>query len=213
MIKTLICIDRDGTLIHDTRDHLFLGKDDGWRSQVRILPLVIEGLKRFNALPSSAIYMITNQPGVAVRDYPHLTEARAHEVCSHVIEAIRSCGVIMDGYFLCPHANPAYVKKHPRLTFDSNLVHDCHCMKPSPGMVYEALRANHSTLENVHLYVIGDRATDVETALSAGGTGILIPFVNEPGEREKVSALAMPNRTFIADNMEEAAEFIADRES
>lgn len=28
MKKILICIDRDGTLIHDTREHLFLGRDN-----------------------------------------------------------------------------------------------------------------------------------------------------------------------------------------
>ncbi|MBW6486916.1 MAG: HAD-IIIA family hydrolase [Syntrophobacterales bacterium] len=212
-MKTLICIDRDGTIIHDTRDHLFLGKDDDWRSQVRILPHVVEGLKRLNALSSSAIHMITNQPGVAILDYPLLTEDRAHEVCSHVIETLRKCGVKISGYFLCPHANPVYVERHPEFTYDQNLVHDCHCMKPSLGMVFNALKANKLTLENVNLYVIGDRATDVQTALSAGGIGILIPFANEPGEDEKVVAFAKPGRVFIAGNMEEAADFIVGRGS
>jgi|GEM_PF-6639616 histidinol phosphatase-like enzyme len=36
MIKTLICIDRDGTLIHDEKSHLFLGRDNDWASKVQM---------------------------------------------------------------------------------------------------------------------------------------------------------------------------------
>lgn len=45
MKKTIICIDRDGTLIYDSKDHLFLGKDDAWESEIKLLPHVIDGLK------------------------------------------------------------------------------------------------------------------------------------------------------------------------
>jgi hypothetical protein len=40
--KTIICIDRDGTLIHDTREHLFLGRDNSWLEKVVILPYAVE---------------------------------------------------------------------------------------------------------------------------------------------------------------------------
>jgi len=79
MNKILICIDRDGTLIHDEREHLFLGRDDNWQAKVKILPLVIEGLKKMRTLPNAAIYMITNQAGVAISDYPLLTIEKARE--------------------------------------------------------------------------------------------------------------------------------------
>lgn len=50
MKKTLICIDRDGTLIHDTREHLFLGRNNDWQGQVGILPHVVEGLRLLNTI-------------------------------------------------------------------------------------------------------------------------------------------------------------------
>jgi hypothetical protein len=37
--------------------------------------------------------------------------------------------------------------------------------------------------------VIGDRAADVQTASEIGGTGILIPFENQPDEDKKVKNL------------------------
>ncbi|KHE92400.1 MAG: hypothetical protein K8F52_02835 [Candidatus Scalindua rubra] len=39
------------------------------------------------------------------------------------------------------------------------------------------------------IHVIGDRATDVQTALNINGIGVLIPFENEPGEEEKARKL------------------------
>jgi len=134
--KTLICIDRDGTLIHDEKYHLFLGKDNDWPSKARILPGVIDGLKKLRNIPGSSIYMITNQPGVAIRDYPLLTVEKAHEVCRYVVNKIREMGTVIDGYFLCPHATPEYVSKKPGVNFDAKLVHECKCLKPAMGMVF-----------------------------------------------------------------------------
>lgn len=111
MKKTIICIDRDGTLINDEKDHLSLGRDDDWKSKVKILPYVIDGLKLLDTIPNSAIYIITNQPGVAISDYPLLTLGRAYEVCKYVVDRLKNMGAHLDGYFLCAHATPDYVKK------------------------------------------------------------------------------------------------------
>ena len=208
-MKTLICIDRDGTLIYDTREHLFLGRDNEWKEKIRILPHVVEGLRIMNSVPDSVIYMTTNQPGVAISDYPLLTLEKAHEVCSFVIEMLQKLGVSINGYFLCPHANQDYVKSKPGVSFDLGLVHDCQCLKPALGMVFDALRAENLTPDNTYLYVIGDRATDVQTALNLGGAGILIPFENQPGESEKAKLLEEQSSIHIAQNMVEAAKIIA----
>ncbi len=59
--KAIICIDRDGTLIHDEKDHLFLGRDNDWKSKVKILPYVIDGLKFFISLyPKNIAILFTN---------------------------------------------------------------------------------------------------------------------------------------------------------
>lgn len=208
MKKNIICIDRDGTLIFDSKSHFFLGKDSDWKSKVEILPYVIEGLKKLNEQPETAIYMITNQSGVAICDYPLLTLEKAHEVCKYVVHMIQEKGAVIDGYFLCPHATPEYVSKKPGVCFDSAMVHDCACLKPALGMVFNALKEENLTPENANIYVIGDRGTDVQTALNINRTGVLIPFENEPGEEEAVRKIIDQSRVHVAGNLLEAAEFI-----
>jgi histidinol-phosphate phosphatase family protein len=206
--KTIICIDRDGTLINDEKDHLFLGRNHEWKSKVQILPYVIDGLKLLRTIPNSAIYMITNQPGVAISDYPLLTIDKAHEVCTYVVKTIQSMGARIDGYFLCPHSTPEYVKKKPGVNFDADLVHECECLKPALGMVFDSLKAGNVTPDNAYVYVIGDRASDIQTALNTSGVGILIPFKNEPGEDQKVKTLEDQTHIYIAQNLLYAAQFI-----
>jgi histidinol-phosphate phosphatase family protein len=211
MKKTIICIDRDGTLIHDTREHLFLGRDNDWQEQVGILPHVVEGLRLLNTIAGVGIYMITNQAGVAISDFPLLTEERAHEVCRYVVQLLKDVGAKLDGYFLCPHATPEYVNRKPGTNFHAHLVHDCHCLKPGLGMVFNALKAHGVTPDNANVYVIGDRTSDVKTALNIGGTGILIPFVNEPDELGKVKSLEKHGQIYVAEDMLTAAEYIVSR--
>ncbi len=213
MNKIIICIDRDGTLIHDKREHLFLGRDDDWQAKVKILPLVIDGLKKMRTLPNAAIYMITNQAGVAISDYPLLTIEKAREVCQYVVDGLNETGPYIDGYFLCPHATPEYVRSKPGVSFDKQMVHDCHCLKPALGMVFEALKAEGITRETAKIFVIGDRTTDVQTALNINGCGILIPFENEPGELDKTQMLQERSRIYIAENLLQAAEFIYRQET
>jgi len=208
MKKTIICIDRDGTLIYDEKDHLYIGRDDEWKSKVRLLPYVIDGLKLLRTIPESAIYMVTNQPGVAITDFPLLTFERAHEVCKYVVDRIQNKGGRIDGYFLCPHASPGYAEERAGLNFDDKLICDCNCIKPGLGMVFDALKSENITPEKADVYVVGDRATDVQTALNIGGTGILVPFENQPGEEKKLKEFKDRSRTYIAQNLLDAAEFI-----
>lgn len=211
MKRTIICIDRDGTLIHDSREHLFLGRDNQWRQKVEVLPQAVAGLKLLNTIEGGGIYMITNQGGVAISDFPLLTEDKAHQVCQHVMEVLIGMGGLLDGYFLCPYATPEYVNSRPNLNFHPHMVTERQCLKPSLEMVFDVLQAEGITPENADIYVIGDRATDVQTALNIGGTGILIPFVNEPGEEKKVRKLEEQENIYIAANMVDAAEFILSR--
>ncbi|MFC1513161.1 HAD hydrolase-like protein [Thermodesulfobacteriota bacterium] len=211
MKRTIICIDRDGTLIHDSREHLFLGRDNLWRQKIEVLPKAVEGLQLLNTIEDCGIYMITNQGGVAISDFPLLTEAKAHEVCQYVLEVLIGMGGLLDGYFLCPYATPEYVTSRPNLNFHPHMVDERQCLKPSLEMVFEVLQAEGVTLESADIYVIGDRASDVQTALNIGGTGILIPFANEPDEEEKVRRLAGQEDIHIAADMVAAAEFILSR--
>ncbi|MGB6681945.1 MAG: HAD-IIIA family hydrolase [Candidatus Bathyarchaeia archaeon] len=208
MKKILVCVDRDGTLIYDNKYHL--GRTDDWKSKIEILPTVIEGLRLLRTLPDVAIYIITNQPGVTIREFPLLTLDRAHEVNRYVLTQIAKMGGQIDGYFLCPHANLQYVKKKTNYNFDEKMVCDCECEKPKSGMVFDALKAEGLTREETIIYVIGDRSSDVETGLNINGTGILIPSENEPRHFEKIKELDQTN-VYIARDFLDAAQFIVDQ--
>ena len=68
-------------------------------------------MKLLKKLQNSAIYMITNQPWVAVENFPLLTLERAHEVSQYIVDVLKRKGGHIDGYYLYPHAHPGYVKK------------------------------------------------------------------------------------------------------
>lgn len=205
-MKTLVCIDRDGTLIYD--DKYYLGSQEDWQELVELLPGVVEGVQRLRELEDQGLYMITNQSGVAIKDYDRLTEERANTVCREVMDRLEDRGAGLDGYFLCPHVPPEYAERKD-VSMNADMVCDCDCIKPRLGMVFDALSSEGVTRDSVDLYVIGDRASDVETAVKAGGTGILVPFENEPGQEEEVSE-RFDRNAYIADSLVDAAHIIHD---
>ena len=205
MKKTLICIDRDGTLIYDNK--YYLGSNNNWKSKIEFLPGIINGIKLLNKIPNALIYMITNQSGVAIKDFPLLTEKRAHEVCIEVINLLKKENAKLNGYVMCPHISNLYVKKHRDKKFHKKYIRNCHCIKPNIGMIIEALKKEKLKRNEANIYAIGDRFSDVKTALNINGTGILIPFENQPGEDKKLSKIKNKD-IYIAKNFLDAAKFI-----
>jgi len=55
--------------------------------------------------------------------------------------------------------------------------------------------------------VIGDRASDVKTALKMNGIGILVPFKNQLGQIEKTRKIKSENK-YIAKNFLAAVKLI-----
>lgn len=206
----LICVDRDGTLIFD--DKYYLGRTNGWKRKVKILKNVISGLKLINAkLPAAKLFMITNQPGIAITDFPLLTQKRDHEVNKYVLKQLARKGAKIKGYIFSPYASPIYVKNHPQYHFDKKYVEDSPLNKPHAGMVYAALKRSDFSRNNTNIYVIGDRANDALTALNIGGHGIVIPFVKTHEEIAKVRRINN-KRLFIAKDFLAAARFIIKNE-
>lgn len=209
MMPVLICIDRDGTLDYDKKYHL--GHQRNWKSKIKFLRYVTRGLKLLRKIPNSKIYIITNQPGVVIKEFPLLTEKRVREVCQYILKQLGKKGVSLDGYEFCGKASPSYVKKHPQFTFDKKLVGNFSCIKPKPGMIEKIMR-KEKLGRSTKIYVIGDRFSDVKTALNIKGFGIIVPFKNEPGEKEKVEKLKSKNK-YIAKDFLDAARFIVKRGS
>ena len=204
-MNILIAIDRDGTLIYDDKYHL--GKTNDWKSKVKILPGVIKGLKILNTIPNVGIYTITNQPGVAVKEFKLLTEQRAQQVCDYVSESISKKGGKITGCFVCPHANKEYIKRRPERSYDKKLVCDCNCIKPNLGLVFDALKHKGWTRKNTLVFVVGDRLSDIQTGLNTKGWAIFVPFKGEAQEIAKIKKLKS-DRVYMAKNFVDAAEFV-----
>ena len=124
MKNVLICIDRDGTIIYDKkkRPRYYIGSQSDWKSKIKFLKDVVKGIKLLNKkLPNAQIYVITNQPGIAINNLKLLTFKRATEVCGEVVRRLKKKGAMTKGCLICPHAIPKYVKTHPEYKFDKKL--------------------------------------------------------------------------------------------
>ena len=214
MKKLLICVDRDGTIDYDKkqRPKYHLGRQRDWKSKVRFIESAIEGLKLLRKkLPNAKIYMISNQPGIAVKEFPLLTEKKSHEVFQYILKKLEKRGVNFNGYEFCGKASPSYVKRHTQYTFDKKLVGNFSCFKPNPGMIKDILKKEKLKRKDTKMYVLGDRSSDVKTAHKIGGFGILVPFIYQPEEKNKVKKLKN-RKKYIARNFLGAARFIIKRE-
>ena len=209
MKKILIFVDRDGTLIYDKKCHH--GSRKNWKSLIKILPSVVKGINLLRKIPNVKIYMITNQPGVAIKDFHLLTLRRSHEVCKYVLSRLKRKNAKLDGYTICEYASRSYVRSYPKFKFHKNLVGDFSCIKPRPGMINNTLKNEKLNRKETIIYVIGDRFSDVKTALNVKGFGIIVPFANEKGEKEKVKKINNKS-TFIAKSFLDAAKFVVKRE-
>ena len=210
--KVLICLDRDGILVYDDSYHL--GSQKNWRSLVKILPNVVSGLKLLKKkLPNAKIYFVTNQPGVAIKEFPLLTRKRAYEVCKYILKLFEKKGFKFDGYEFCGYAPPSYVKKKKgKFTFDKKFVGNFSCWKPKPGMANNILKKEDLKKVDIRFYIVGDRASDIEMAKHFNGWGILVPFKNRPDEPSKTKKLKTKKK-YISKNFVDAMKFIIKKES
>jgi histidinol phosphatase-like enzyme len=208
----LICIDRDGTMIYDGGSY-HLGQQRNWKKLIKFLRGVNQGIKELRKINKVKIYMITNQPGPAIKEFPLLNEKRAIEVCEYLMKLLKEKGAKLDGYELCGKASLDYVKRRKdRYTFDKKLVGNFSCAKPKPGMVYNALKKEGWNKKNTKIYVIGDRLSDVQCGINAGGLGIFVPFSNKPKEIEKVKKIKSKKK-YISKTFLDACKFIKEKES
>ena len=214
MIK-LVCLDRDGTINED--NNYFLGSSSDWKNKVKILPRVVEGIKRLNSMPDTEIFIVTNQSGVALlgNRFEELTEERMHDVNKYILEKLTKEGARIKGYFACPFVDSKYAEKvvERGWNIDPKYIQDEHPdLKPRTGLVEKCAASLGCSLKEVSLYVIGDRCTEVQLALNSGGIGILVAGKKtiELGDVEKVNKLKQdfPSRVFIASDFLQAVKYV-----
>jgi D-glycero-D-manno-heptose 1,7-bisphosphate phosphatase len=184
--RRAIFLDRDGTLIEEVGylNHL---------DRLRMLPRAGEAVRRINESGFLA-FLVTNQSGVARRFFGLDLVQEAHgRIAAHLAES----GAKLDGYYLCPH--------HPD-ALDPEFKKACSCRKPRPGMILRA--AEEHGLDISRSYMVGDSATDMETARNAGMRSVLVLTGYGRGDRES----RVPERglkpAYVAEDLHDAVEWI-----
>lgn len=204
--KILIAIDRDGTINHDPG---FFGKEDGWREELKIYNGVADGIKKMNRFAKVAV--ITNQAGVS-RGY--FGTERVEEIHREMDSVLKTQGAVVDSWQYCPHVDKEYFIKRG-LEIGNNpwvLENSPEHRKPNTGMLKKAAKDMGEKLEDfTHIYVVGDRISDIETGLNAGGKGVLVKNEKNEEQFEKVKELEIkyPDRILLAENLKSAAEIIS----
>lgn len=145
-MKKAVFFDRDGVI---NRDYGYVGT----RDRFEFLPQVPESLAALKKMGYLTV-LVTNQSGIArgmftIEDFESLTEYMQHELGTY--EAA------FDGVYFCPH--------HPKAQIAAFRC-ACSCRKPKPGMFFWAQKELDIDLE--HSIMVGDHASDIEAAQSAG---------------------------------------------
>jgi D-glycero-D-manno-heptose 1,7-bisphosphate phosphatase len=145
--KKAVFLDRDGVLNHEMGDYIRRIED-------------FQILDNFDALKTLQqkgylLIVATNQGGLAKGWYSEDELAKMHNALKL---AYGEHGVEFTDIFYCPH--------HPDFTGD------CDCRKPKPGLLLQGIEKYD--IDPARSYFIGDRERDMEAAVAAGVTGILI---------------------------------------
>ena len=177
-----VFLDKDGTLI-ENRPY------DVEPSRMVFMTGAVAGLRALHR-HGYRLIVISNQPGVAHGYFP---EPALTQVRRHLSELLRDAGVMLSGFYYCPH--------HPAGRVASYAV-SCGCRKPAPGMLLRASREHGIDL--AVSWFVGDILDDVEAGRRAGCRSVLIDNGNET--EWKAGPLRRPHH--VAADLETAARHI-----
>lgn len=142
----LIILDRDGVINEDSDDYI--------KAPEEFVPIPgsLEAITRLNQA-GYRVVVATNQSGVARGYFTLDTLDRIHAKLQRSLSAV---GGHVDAIVYCPHGPDQ----------------GCECRKPRPGMLVEIAARLGTALSGVP--AVGDSLRDVEAALAAGATPILV---------------------------------------
>lgn len=155
-------LDRDGTINVKAPEGEYVVAPD----EVELLPGAATAIRRLNAA-GVPVAVVTNQRGIALGRMSESDLAAVHE---RLAALLAEDGARIDLFRYCPHAAGT-----------------CHCRKPEPGMLVDALETLGGTPGTS--IMIGDSASDIEAGHRAGvptarlGPGGQAPSLLEVTER------------------------------
>jgi len=147
MLKKVLFIDRDGTLISEPKTDFQIDSIQKLEFEPHVIPSLLE-LKQHNYI----FIIVTNQDGLGSINFPLSNFYKPH---NFMINIFKSQGIIFDQILICPH------------TIQQN----CSCRKPKLKLIKPWLKKNK--INKKKSYVIGDRNTDIEFAKNIGISGFL----------------------------------------
>lgn len=134
-----------------------------------------------------AVFIVTNQSGVARGYFP---ESLVRDVHERLQRELQAAGARLDGVYYCPHGS----------------ADGCECRKPGTGMLERAAREH--CIDVARSFVVGDRFLDMELAFRAGCRAVLVRTGFGLGE-ETWHAKEWPCQPdVIVDNLERAVDWI-----
>ncbi len=159
MTVSLVILDRDGVINHDSDD--YIKSPDEWQP----LPGSLEAIARLCRADYTVI-VATNQAGVGRGLFSLEMLIRIHR---KMASSIRDKGGRLNSVFFCPHS-PA---------------DQCGCRKPKPGMLLEISDRLGIRLSGVP--VVGDSLRDLEAAAAAGAMPVMVKTGRGRLTQEKLS--------------------------
>jgi D-glycero-D-manno-heptose 1,7-bisphosphate phosphatase len=151
-VRPAVFLDRDGTLLEEA------GYVDRLERLV-FFPYAVDAVRLLNR-GGLAVVLFTNQSGVGRGIH---TEAFVHEAHALVTSRLAVGRARLDGIYYCPHHPQAVVEPFRQV---------CECRKPRTGMLQQA--AADLDLDLSRSFTVGDKWSDVEAGIAAGGRGILV---------------------------------------
>ncbi len=180
MKRSLVILDRDGVINHDSPNYIKTPKE--W--------IAIEGSAQAIAKLNRAGYLVviaTNQAGISRGLF---TFEDLHAIHSKMLNTLAQYGGMIDAIFFCPHKPEDH----------------CSCRKPNSGMLDEIKNRFNSDLKNVKF--IGDSYSDLIAAQKAGATPWLVLTGNglKTFEENKKGFKKIPVQTMVFKNLALAVE-------
>lgn len=164
-----VFLDRDGTIIEDVG---YLNSPQ----QIKFIPGSLEAIRLLSEA-GYKIIIISNQSGIA---RGLITEDMLQTIDKIIHRQVIHGGGHIDASYYCPH-HP----EHGAYPYQQ----ECECRKPHPGLIKKGEKTFALDLKGS--FMIGDKATDVETGKRAGTKTILV--LSGRGKEEQFQLKKQPD--------------------
>ena len=178
-LRPAVFLDRDGTVSEE------LGYLNH-ASRFHLYSFAPAAIRRLNEAEIPAV-VVTNQSGVGRGYFP---ESLVREVHERMVSELAANGAKLDGIYYCPHVS----------------VDNCACRKPRLGMLEQAARELNLDLQRS--FVVGDRYGDLELADRAGARSVLVRTGYGEGELAWHAAKWTIQPDHVAEDLQQAVEWI-----